>query len=628
MFDARLEALPRIVAPAAILSGKAYGGRGFGILLHPPFPIVVEIRPELSCCFGLFAVPPRCGLSERQHRQDEQPAKNANCQYREQTDHPALPAFANSLSRSCASITMRRAVSSMPMAVLSTSTASAARTSGETLRSRSRLSRSITSSKTSASVIRSPFSWCSFQRRSARTSGEASRKIFSSALGKTTVPISRPSITTPPPAPARCCSATSTSRTLAIVASRDAACATSEVRISGVTSAPSRKTQFFAPDASCSAFGAFSSMCVSFASASRRDSFSNATWRRSAFSASARYIAPLSRYKYPSIAATRRATLLLPEPAGPSMAMVSFGIFVVQPIRAMRLQFEATTNRALARVPGLFLEPHDVVAAIDEDRLAGYSRARFGKQECGGRADLGGIDIALEGGALHLVFEHVAEVRNPSRCKRFDGPCGNGVDAHGPRPKVVRQIADRRFQRRLRHAHYVVVRNHFLGTVVRQRDHPAAGGHERGGAARYRNQRIDADVMRDAKTFARSVQERIFQLFRRSKPHAVHQAVQHAVSRLQFVEQSRDLIVFRHVAHESSGARHFGDQIPGFELEALVLIGNRQPPAGFVQFFRDSPRDAALVREAENHCCLLRIAHSASLPMAGLKPGTYKSQIR
>src|SRR5713226_2744870 len=133
MFDARIEALPRIVAPAAILAGKAHGSRHFGVLLHPPFPIVVEIRPELSC-FGLFAVPARCGLSERQHRQDEQPAKNANRQHREQTHHPGLPAFANSLSRSCASITMRRAVSSMPMAVLSTSTASVARTSGATLR--------------------------------------------------------------------------------------------------------------------------------------------------------------------------------------------------------------------------------------------------------------------------------------------------------------------------------------------------------------------------------------------------------------------------------------------------------------------------------------------------------------
>ena len=88
---------------------------------------------------------------------------------------PATPA--NSLPRSWASMTIKRAVSSMPIAVLSTSTASAARTSGETLRSRSLLSRSITSSKTSASAILSPFSWCSFQRRSARTSGSRSKNL-------------------------------------------------------------------------------------------------------------------------------------------------------------------------------------------------------------------------------------------------------------------------------------------------------------------------------------------------------------------------------------------------------------------------------------------------------------------
>src|ERR1700694_5468140 len=105
MFDARIEALPRIVAPAAILSGKTDRGRGIGILLHPSFPIAVEIRTEFSCCLGLFAVSAFCGLSEHQHRQDEQPAKNAHCQHRVQTHHPSLPAFANSLSRSCASIT-------------------------------------------------------------------------------------------------------------------------------------------------------------------------------------------------------------------------------------------------------------------------------------------------------------------------------------------------------------------------------------------------------------------------------------------------------------------------------------------------------------------------------------------
>src|ERR1035437_264568 len=42
-----------------------------------------------------------------------------------------------------------------------------------------------------------------------------------------------------------------------------------------------------------------------------------------AFSASARYIAPLSRFTYPSFRASREARVLLPAPAGPSMAIVS-----------------------------------------------------------------------------------------------------------------------------------------------------------------------------------------------------------------------------------------------------------------------------------------------------------------
>ncbi len=72
------------------------------------------------------------------------------------------------------------------MAVLSTTTASRACTSGDVLRSRSRLSRSRISSSVRARSMASPFCWCSRQRRSARISGDAVRKIFSSASGNTT----------------------------------------------------------------------------------------------------------------------------------------------------------------------------------------------------------------------------------------------------------------------------------------------------------------------------------------------------------------------------------------------------------------------------------------------------------
>ena len=47
-----------------------------------------------------------------------------------------------------------------------------------------------------------------------------------------------------------------------------------------------------------------------------------ATLVRSAHSATARYIAPVSTYTNPSLAAMRRASVLLPAPAGPSIAIV------------------------------------------------------------------------------------------------------------------------------------------------------------------------------------------------------------------------------------------------------------------------------------------------------------------
>ena len=90
---------------------------------------------------------------------------------------------------------------------------------------------------------RSPLCACSSRRRSARTSTAASRKIFSPASGKTTVPMSRPSITTPPLCAARRCSLTSTVRTPATTATLDAAWATAAVRICSVTSVPSTTTR-------------------------------------------------------------------------------------------------------------------------------------------------------------------------------------------------------------------------------------------------------------------------------------------------------------------------------------------------------------------------------------------------
>ena len=99
-------------------------------------------------------------------------------------------------------------------------------------------SRSSTLSNTSSNVTSFPWAFSSLRRRYARVSGSAVMKTLSSALGNTTVPMSRPSITTPPASAMRCWMATSLVRTSGTRATRLTLEATSMVRISFSTLMP------------------------------------------------------------------------------------------------------------------------------------------------------------------------------------------------------------------------------------------------------------------------------------------------------------------------------------------------------------------------------------------------------
>jgi hypothetical protein len=129
----------------------------------------------------------------------------------------------------------------------------------------------------------------------------------------------------------------------------------------------------------------------------------------------------------------RRATLLLPEPAGPSMAIVSLRIGIASKNlpptllqQARFSSFRATCRAAIFWHPraetiefplatvNFLSESHDVVAAIDVDRFAGNAGSSIGEQERSGSANLSGIDIALQRGALCLHFEHVPETADAS----------------------------------------------------------------------------------------------------------------------------------------------------------------------------------------------------------------------
>ena len=216
--------------------------------------------------------------------------------------------------------------------MVSRTTASAAALSGATARvesARSRASSTSASRRSSASPPPPPPR--SARRRRARSSGLAVRNTFSGASGNTTVPMSRPSTTTPrewPCTASRCCTFTqwrtsgmaAISETRWVTRSERIARATSTPATSGRNTSSTRTRRTGRPSASDT------TCCAPHVSPfpfplSR--AFSPAVSPRLSSTASviARYSAPESRCAHPSRRATSAAVELLPDAAGPSIAM-------------------------------------------------------------------------------------------------------------------------------------------------------------------------------------------------------------------------------------------------------------------------------------------------------------------
>src|SRR5580700_931627 len=121
----------RIVSPSIVLSGISDLRRYVRVLFHPSFPVRFEIRAKLAGLFGLrVSARASSGVTQNYHRHNQQRATQPHGSHRKHSHHAFPLAATKSFSRSRASITINRAVSSTSIAVLSTITASSARTNG------------------------------------------------------------------------------------------------------------------------------------------------------------------------------------------------------------------------------------------------------------------------------------------------------------------------------------------------------------------------------------------------------------------------------------------------------------------------------------------------------------------
>src|SRR5260370_17590858 len=115
MLDARCDACRGVVAPAPVLSGITDERGHLRVFFHPVFPVFVEVGAEFSRCVVLALILAGPARRCRQHREEIQPRSRREDHQGQQTRHFALPASANSFSRSSPTTTITPPLSSTPI---------------------------------------------------------------------------------------------------------------------------------------------------------------------------------------------------------------------------------------------------------------------------------------------------------------------------------------------------------------------------------------------------------------------------------------------------------------------------------------------------------------------------------
>src|SRR5579864_7680199 len=105
-----------------------------------------------------------------------------------------------------------------------------------------------------------------------------------------------------------------------------------------------------------------------------------------------------------------------------------------------------------------------------------------------------------------MRLQHLAEITNAARGQGLDRSGRDSIDPNFVWAYAVSQVTDSCLQGSFGYAHDVIARYNFLRAEVTQGDHAAALGHQRGCGPGQRDQRIDTNIVGEAKTLARCIE--------------------------------------------------------------------------------------------------------------------------
>src|SRR3954452_22648510 len=245
-------------------------------------------------------------------------------------------------------------------------------------------------------------------------------------------------------------------------------------------------------------------------------------------------------------------------------------------------------------------DAQDVEPAVDVDHLAGDGGAEVRREVCRGPAAVLDRDVGAERGQLVERPVELAEARDAPRGQGPDGPRRDRVDPDPVRTEVGREVPDRRLERRLGHAHDVVVGHDLLGAVVAEGDDRRAPVEVGPGFASQRHERVGGHVERQREAVPGRVDERAVEVLALRVRDRVHEDVDLALLLVPLPEDRVDLLVLRDVARlDERGADALCER-PDASLDEALDGGEADDRPLVVERLGDAPGDRVVVRVPEH----------------------------
>ena len=184
------------------------------------------------------------------------------------------------------------------------------------------------------------------------------------------------------------------------------------------------------------------------------------------------------------------------------------------------------------------------------------------------------------------------------------GPAEIALTRMADGAEIDREVAHRGLQRRLGHAHDVVVRHRPLAAIVGQRHHRAARRHQHRGALRHLGEREAGDQHGAQEIGARGVGVAALELVLVGERDRVHQEIERAPllgdGRERGVDRRRVLDVARQQQVGIDGLRQRLDAA----AERLALIGEGERRAVRGERLRNAPGDRVVVGDPHDQPAL------------------------